>query len=218
MSTINNPDIDPANNYSLVGAVNFAFKKMMQSTDFMLPATVTSYDRLTNRVAVQLAINLLTTSGNQVSRPHLVNIPVLCLGGSSFSISFPLEAGSLGWVMASDRDISNFLASYKQTAPNTTRMHNFADGMFIPDAMKSYNIDDSNKDYFIIQSQDGSMSIEMGLNPTTGHKEINLNADRININTTGGTGWLVVNGNTWTSLNVENATSSSMIINPVPPP
>lgn len=216
--SINNPDIDPANNGSLVGVMNFAVQKMLQAMNGMLPAQVTSYDRETNRVEVQLMISLKTTDGSQVPRPHLVNIPVLALGGGTFSISFPLKSGDLGWVIAADRDISTFLQNYTQTAPPTTRMHNFADGMFIPDLMKNYNISSANEDYVIIQSTDGSMSIEMGLNPTTGHKEINLNADRININTTAGTGWLVVNGNTWTSLLVENATSPTMTVNPVPPP
>ena len=216
--SINNPDIDPANNGSLVGVMNFAVQKMMQAMNGMLPAQVTSYDREKNRVEVQLMISLKTTDGSQIPRPHLVNIPVLALGGGTFSISFPLKAGDVGWVIAADRDISTFLQNYTQTAPPTTRMHNFADGMFIPDLMKNYNISSANEDYVIIQSTDGTMSIEMGLNPTTGHKEINLNADRININTTAGTGWLVVNGNTWTSLLVENATSPTMTVNPVPPP
>ena len=216
--SINNPDIDPANNGSLVGVMNFAVQKMMQAMNGMLPAQVTSYDREKNRVEVQLMISLKTTDGSQIPRPHLVNIPVLALGGGTFSISFPLKAGDVGWVIAADRDISTFLQNYTQTAPPTTRMHNFADGMFIPDLMKNYNISSANEDYVIIQSTDGTMSIEMGLNPTTGHKEINLNADRININTTAGTGWLVVNGNTWTSLLVENATSPTTTVNPVPPP
>jgi hypothetical protein len=216
--SINNPDLDPANNYSLVGSINFAFQKMMQAMNGMLPAIVTAYDRETNRVSAQLAINLVTTDGQQVPRPNLVNIPVLILGGGTFSISFPVQVGDLGWVLASDRDISLFLQTYLQTSPNTSRMNNFADSLFIPDLMKSYNISSSNEDYFVIQSTDGTMSIEMGINPTTGHKEINLTADRININTTGGTGYLVLNGNLWTSALVENAASAVFTVNPTPPP
>ncbi len=179
MSTINNPDIDPANNYSLVGAITYAFQKMQQAVNGMLPAKVLSYDRVANRVSVQLLINITTTGGQSISRAQLSSIPVLCLGGGNYSVSFPLTAGSLGWVLVSDRDISSFLSSYEQADPSTTRVSNFADSVFFPDVMKTYNITDANKDYLIIQSNDGTMSIEMGINPSTNKHEINVKAERV---------------------------------------
>ena len=217
MSQINNPDLDPANNNSLVGAINIAFQKLMQAMNGMLPAKVTSYDRVNNRVSVQLMINLLTTDKSQVARPHLVNIPVLCLGGGTFSISFPLAEGDLGWVLANDRDISNFLQSYSQTQPNTTRISNFADGMFIPDLMKSYNIDDSNKDYLIIQSKDGTMSIEMGINTGSGAHEINVDCDRLNLTVNSGTGFVNIDGNLFVSGTINNPTGAVIPLPVVPP-
>jgi hypothetical protein len=196
MININNPDIDPANNYTLTGVTEFAFKKMQQAVNGMLPAQVISYDRTTNRVSVQLLIDLRTTSGTAISRATLSSIPVLCLGGGNFSVSFPLNAGDQGWVLANDRDISTFLNTYDQTIPASTRMYNFADGIFYPDVMKTYNITESNKGYGIIQSQDGTISIEFGVNVTTGANEINVISDRVNIalnNTT--TGLVTIDGN-----------------------
>lgn len=215
--SINNPDIDPANNGSLVGVMNFAVQKMLQAMNGMLPAQVTSYDRETNRVEVQLMISLKTTDGSQVPRPHLVNIPVLALGGGTFSISFPLKSGDLGWVIAADRDISTFLQNYTQTAPPTTRMHNFADGMFIPDLMKSYNISGNNEDYLIIQNEDASLSVEMGLNSSTGANEINVTGDRINITVNNSTGYVVINGNLFVTGTINNP-AGTVIPLPVPPP
>ena len=215
--SINNPDIDPANNGSLVGVMNFAVQKMMQAMNGMLPAQVTSYDRDTNRVEVQLMISLKTTDGSQIPRPHLVNIPVLQLGGGTFSISFPLKAGDIGWVIAADRDISTFLQNYTQTAPPTTRMHNFADGMFIPDLMKSYNISGSNEDYLIIQNEDASIQVEMGLNSSTGANEINVTGDRINITVNNSTGYVVINGNLFVSGTI-NSPAGTVVPLPVPPP
>ena len=215
--TINNPDIDPANNYSLVGVINFAFQKMMQSMNNMLPAQVTAYDRETNRVSVQIMINLVTTDGQQVARPHLVNIPVLILGGGTFSISFPLNVGDLGWVLANDRDISLFLQTYGQSAPNTTRMNNFADGMFIPDMMKTFNYSSATEGYFIIQSQDGTMLIEMGVNPSTTAHELNITVDRVNVTVNGGTGYLNVDGNLFVSGLIQNPTGAVTPLPVVPP-
>ena len=189
-----NPSLNPANNGSLAGTLQFVYNKLMQQTDGMLPAQVIAYDRETNRVQVQMLVTLVTTDGTQVPRPQIASLPVLLLGGGGFSISFPLKTGDMGWVMANDRDISLFLQSYAQSPPNTKRMKNFSDGLFIPDAMKSANITDANENYMVLQSTDGTISIEMGINPVTTAHEINVTAQRINVNV-GATGFLAVTGN-----------------------
>ena len=72
----NNPSIDPANNGSLAGTIQFAFSKMMQQVNGMLPASVLSYDRETNRAQVQLLIDIVGTDGTQYPRPQLASVPV----------------------------------------------------------------------------------------------------------------------------------------------
>ncbi len=180
--TNSNPSLDPANNESLVGSISFAFKKLMQNINNMLPAQVISYDRVKNTVQVQILITVVATDGSQYPRPQ-VSIPVLLLGGGNFSISFPLNKGDLGWIMANDRDISIFLQTYSQAAPNTSRIKNFADGLFIPDVMRTHNITNDTKDYVLIQSNDGNSSISLGLNKNTSPSsyEVNIKADRINV-------------------------------------
>ena len=111
----NNPSIDPADNDSLVGSITFAFKKLLQQVNGMLPAQVIAYDRTTNRVQVQILITILTTDGSQVPRPQVASLPVLIMGGGGFTISFPIKEGDFGWVLANDRDISLFLQNYSQT-------------------------------------------------------------------------------------------------------
>lgn len=184
MNSGNSPDIDPANNESLAGTLQFAFYKLMQNTNGMLPAQVIAYDRVKNRVQVQLMIAVMTTQGAQVSRPQLASIPVLALGGGGFFLNFNLQAGNLGWVLANDRDISLFLQTYNETAPNTGRVKNFADGLFIPDVMKGYTITDM--DAMVIQNLAGTVKI------TLSSDTINLTAPNVNIN---GVTTLNLNGN-----------------------
>jgi len=221
MSNINNPDIDPANNYSLVGVINFAFQKMMQAVNGMLPAKVLEYDRVTNRASVQLLVNLKTTSGASVERGSVASVPVLQMGGGTYSISFPLKAGDLGWLLANDRDISQFLENYNAESPSTNRMHNFADGVFFPDAMKSFNINAANKDYLVIQSEDGKTTIEMGVSTSVGTPhEINIKCDRLNITPNTGTGYVNINGNLFVNGLIESPTGAVTplpIIPPFPP-
>lgn len=221
---INVPDIDPADNYSLVGAVKFAFQKSQQNMNSMLPARVIAYDRTTNRAQVQIMINLITTGGQQVPRPQVASVPVFIFGCAGFSISMPLTTGDLGWLIANDRDISLFLQTYEQTPPNTTRMNNFSDGVFLPDAMKSQNINSGNTNDLIIQSNDGSMTIELGTDAT------NNNAPSVNI--TGGvinltladpvTQFVRIFGNLWLSGTITSPAGTyvpdPLMPVPVPPP
>lgn len=177
---------DPANDGSLTGALREVLKKFLQRTDDMLPASVVSYDRASNRATVQPLIQMVDTDGRSITRAQNTNVPVLTLGGGGFLISFNLPQGSLGWIKASDRDISLFLQQYSIEAPNTGRLHSFEDGLFIPDIMTGYNISDDDNDSMVIQSTDGNVTIS--LNPSrikltapdieiTGDTEINGNAN-----------------------------------------
>jgi hypothetical protein len=162
-----NPSIDPANQDTLAGAIKFAFSKMMQQTDGMLPAQVINYDRTTNRVSVQLLIAVVTTGGTQVPRPQLASVPVLVAGGGGYFLSFPLKTGDLGWIIANDRDISLFLQSYTNEPPNTHRVKNFSDGVFIPDVMRNFTIGSGLSDDVVLSSLDGAVSIALGVGQVT---------------------------------------------------
>jgi hypothetical protein len=172
----NNPSINPADNGTLAGAITFSFQKMLQNVNGMLPAQVISYDRDTNRAQVQLLINIVGTDGSQYPRPQLAAIPVFVAGGGGFRISFPLKAGDQGWVIANDRDISNFLNSYNQTSPNTARIKNFSDGVFYPDTMKGLNtIDSDDAENLVIQNNAGTVTISIS------NEVVTITAPKLNI-------------------------------------
>lgn len=156
------PSKDPADESSLGGTLRSVFRKMMQSTDSMLPARVLSYDRATNTATVQPNIALLTTSGTKVPRAQVAKVPVLALGGGGFTINFPLQPGDHGWIESSDRDISLFLQGMEaDTQPNTLRMHSFEDGRFIPDVFGSFDFSSVADDAMTIQNQDGTVRVEI---------------------------------------------------------
>lgn len=186
----NNPSLDPADNDTLAGAMTFAFKKMLQNVNGMLPAQVVSYDRESNRAQVQILMDIVGTDGSQYSRPQLASIPVFVFGGGGFRLSFPLKAGSMGWVIANDRDISNFLQSYSQTAPNTARIKQFSDGVFFPDAMNGLNtIASEDAENAVLQNNSGTVTISIS---ETG---VTITSERIDLNTGNETNFVWVNGN-----------------------
>lgn len=154
------PSKPPAIDGDLGAALSFLFQKLLQKTDGQLPAQVISYDRASNRAKVQPLISIITTAGERVGRAPIAAVPVLALGGGNFFINFPLGPGDLGWIEASDRDISLFLQSAQEASPNDGRLHSFESGRFVPDAFDKYTYTlDANA--LVISSLDGSTRIVM---------------------------------------------------------
>ncbi|MCW8966275.1 MAG: Gp138 family membrane-puncturing spike protein, partial [Candidatus Pacearchaeota archaeon] len=150
------PSRSEANDDTLAGVFREILRKHSQGLDDMLPAVVETHDRAANRVKVRPLIALVTTGKAVVSRASIPSVPVLRLGGGGFFVSFPLAAGDFGWVKATDRDISLFLQSLEEAKPNTKRMHSFEDAVFIPDVIRSYDIDAADSNSLVIQSTNGS--------------------------------------------------------------
>jgi hypothetical protein len=169
--TINYPSIDPADNDSLVGTINFVVNKILKDQDDMLPAKVIAVKD--GFVQVQPQIYLITTGGEQVSRAQFAKVPILSLGGGGFVLTFPVKAGDFGYIKANDRDISIFLQSLSESPPGTVRQHSFSDAVFIPNAFSGYSYDSDN---LVLQKLDGSVKIELSDNA------IDITAPTVNIN------------------------------------
>ncbi len=155
------PSRNPVNDDTLTGTFKEILKKFLQSTDDMIPAKILEYDRTANRARVQPLIQVLTTNGDRITRAEIPSIPVILLGGGGFFISFHLPAGSLGFIKASDRDISLFLQSYEDNPPNTNRLHSFEDSLFIPDVMKGHTINAEDDQAMVIQNLDGTVRFSL---------------------------------------------------------
>lgn len=157
----NPPSIDPADEDSLTGVFRSVLQKFLQSTDDMLPAIVIAYDRTTNRATVQPQIMMGTTSGEKVARAQIASVPVLNIGGGGFVLSFPIKPGDLGWIKASDRDISLYLQQGpgQEEWPNTKRLHSFQDGLFIPDVLKTFTVDGEDAERVVLQTTDAMTRI-----------------------------------------------------------
>lgn len=153
------PSLDPANENVLVGLLKETYRKMLMQTDDMLPAQVVSFDRDSNRAQVQPLIVAVTTDGQIVRRAQVASVPVFQLGGGGFVLNFPLKPGNLGWIKASDRDISLFTQSYTSQAPNTRRLHSFEDSVFFPDVMTGWDINSEDEENIVLQTLDGSQRV-----------------------------------------------------------
>lgn len=178
------PSRDPADDGTLLGMMREVLRKHLQSVDDMLPAKVLAYDRSTNRVRVQPLVRLVTTDARQVTRAPIASVPALQYGGGGFVLSFPIAAGDLGWIKANDRDISLFLQTYGEQAPNSLRLHSFSDAVFIPDVMTGYTIGGDDAQNAVLQSLDGSVKLSMGSDSLTllvGGTSVTLTASGVEV-------------------------------------
>ncbi len=157
------PSRNPSNSTGdVTGAMTEILTKFLNSSiDDMLPAKIVSYDRDSNRATIQPLIAMVATDDSVISRNQLASIPVLNLGGGGFLLSFNLNPGDLGWIKASDRDISDFIKSYSEAVPTTKRTHDFNNGLFIPHVMNGYSIDSEDEENAVLQSTDGTVRVSL---------------------------------------------------------
>lgn len=176
------PNINPANNDTLAGAFAHIFDQFISNVNGMLPAQVIAYSPINGNipatVQVQPLIMLVDTNGNQIPRAQIANVPVLQIGSGGFLINFPIKTGDLGWIMANDRDISQFLSTYAQAQPNTFRKNDFADSIFIPGVLKGYTIASEDTNNLTLQNLDGTVKISLG------PEKIKLTAPTVEVNAT----------------------------------
>ncbi len=133
----------------------------MQQMQTMLPARVIKYDRETNRVQVQILIKILGTSGESYPNSQPDNIPVMIAGGGGFFLSFDLQPGDFGWIVANDRDISLFLDTYEAAPPSNNLIKNFSNAMFMPDIMTGYTIASEDSGNAVLQNKSGTVKISL---------------------------------------------------------
>lgn len=155
------PSKNPANDDSLQGLMNQVLGKFLQNVDDMLPATVVSFDRETNRAQVQPLVMVVSTNGDRITRAQVASVPVFQIGGGGFILNFNLKPGDLGWIKANDRDISLFTQGYENSPPNTQRKHSFEDAVFFPDVMKGYTINEEDEENVVLQTLDGSQRVSI---------------------------------------------------------
>jgi hypothetical protein len=156
-----NPSIDPADKKTLVGAFKFVFSKLLQDVDGCLPATVLNFDRASGYATVRPNVMIVSTTGEQIQRAPVASVPVFQFGGGGYMLSFNLRPGDNGWIIANDRDISNYIQSNNEARPNTTRKKSFSDGWFLPDVMRGFTINAEDLENAVFQTADGTVRIAL---------------------------------------------------------
>lgn len=131
-----------------------------KAIEVSIPCVVTEVISRT-KVNVKPLIKIVGQDGTAYDRDVIEGMPVFTAGGGDRFISFPVKVGDLGWIDASDRDISLFLQSYSNEQPPTNRMHSFSDARFIPDIMTNITVAEEDATAIVIQNRHGSVKIAL---------------------------------------------------------
>jgi len=159
MPNLNSPNRSLNADTNMPGVLDLAIREALMDNDDMLPAKIISWDKDKNRAQIEILYLVTMTDGSVHQLGAPAEVPTFVLGGGNFILVWPLKPGDLGWIKATDRDVSLFLQSYKAENGATTRLHCFEDGVFIPDAMKGFVMADSNA--ACLQTLDGKTSVAL---------------------------------------------------------
>jgi hypothetical protein len=82
-------------------------------------------------VDVQILVNQI--SGQKVATPHvkMYGLPYLRIQGGANAVIIDPQQGDIGIAVFASRDITTVKSTKAQASPNTFRMHDFADGMYL---------------------------------------------------------------------------------------
>lgn len=141
----------------LVKAIIATIKRSVESS---IPCIVTKVISRT-KVNVRPLIKIVAQDGESKERAIIEGLPVFTAGAGDKFVSFPVKKGDLGWIDASDRDISLFLQSYGNVEPPTSRMHSFSDARFVPDIMTNITIAEEDATAMVIQTRNGTVKIAL---------------------------------------------------------
>lgn len=101
--------------------------------------TIQSFDPDTQTATASLAYQKTKNNTEGVGNatvqaqnyPILIDCPVICLGGGSGAITFPITVGDECLILFNDRDFGNWFAGNSSSPPPSSRLHSFADGIIL---------------------------------------------------------------------------------------
>jgi len=145
--------------YEDLGQVlDFAFRQHFKKIYTVLPGIVQEYDQSTKRARVLPAIKRLNTDNSLNSLPIVVDVPIIFPSGGGFTVTMPVSKDDAVLILFSQRGISNFKNSFKESSPTRESLLSLQDAIAIP-GFGSLNITPSSSTGATIQTEDGNNAL-----------------------------------------------------------
>lgn len=167
INSVSFPSYNPSDIMDESGVIDFFLQKNAADIQKVIPAKIISYDRNLNRATIQILTLFLTSTGQKLQMKSIPNIPVLTLAGGGFVLSFPVQAEQIGFLLASDRDISLLKQNLTSYTPATNRQHQYEDSIFIPLNLNGFTVNEADANALLISSLDGATKLSIQNNLIT---------------------------------------------------
>lgn len=178
------PSYNPAEVKDMAGLLNFFERSIFLHLEKVTPAQIISYDRNTNRASVQILNYSITSDGAKIIRKPEYDIPVTVLGAGGYCLSFPVNQGDIGFLIASDGDISVFKKILGVFAPAVYQRHKYKNSFFIPLIINNFTINAEDAQAVLLTSLDGQTRISLqNNNITVTSQNITVNSETAVLNT-----------------------------------
>lgn len=139
------------------------FKEMLKGVHTMLPATIESFDKDTQRAKVAIAYTMRRVDGTNLKYPALLEVPVQFPRWGGMAITFPVKPGDECAVLFSERAMDRFkeLGAGDQP-PHEARFFDLADGFALMGLFSKPNkLDGVSEDSLEIRTEVGDKKITL---------------------------------------------------------
>ena len=134
------------------------FKERLNTT---MPGIIQEYDATTRRARVQPAIKIRMTGGKpSISRPLLLNVPVVHPAGGGWNVHLPLRRGDPVLLVFSQRDLRLFKRTFREYEPDVGRFFELSDSIAVP-GFGALSITPKTTTGLSVQNDDASVSLIM---------------------------------------------------------
>ena len=164
-------------------SLSYIFSQMMNKYKWITPAIVKEYNRKSNIVTAQPAMQEMAMNNEAVTLCE-IDVPCYVAGGGGWVTSYPLKKGDTGWLLTNDRDISEFLSTKQVSKPNTYRKHDYADSVFLPDFISGFMHKSEDDNAVVLQNKNGNIKVaidDSSMRITFANTQVVINKDGINI-------------------------------------
>lgn len=110
----------------------FAFREMMKGVCTAIPGHIITFEPALQRAQVQAGTQIVTTDGVALRPPPIVDVPILFLGGTQFSVIHQINTGDEGLIVFSQRCVDGWKQTGDVAVNPVARFHDAQDAFFIP--------------------------------------------------------------------------------------
>jgi len=131
MTTTRNKLLDERN-ATLNELLEVSFDNLIRASSFMIPGVVDSYDASKKTVEVTPALKRIYLDGTNETMAPISNVPVAFQQAKNFSFTYPIQKGSEGILIFSQRSLEEWKKKGGIVLPEDPRRNHLSDAFFIP--------------------------------------------------------------------------------------